>query len=106
METIGENLIIKLEGELDHHSSEEIRRKIDSEYYNKNLKNLVLDLDGLKFMDSSGIGLIMGRYKNCKEQNGSISIVNINPKIGRIVEMSGLKEIVPIYTTIEEAIKA
>ncbi len=57
-------------------------------------------------MDSSGIGLIMGRYKNCREQNGKIAIVNINSKIERIIEMSGLKEIVPIYTTIEKAIKA
>lgn len=103
---INNNLIVKLEGELDHHISEEIRKKIDSEYYNSNLKNMVLDLGGINFMDSSGIGLIMGRYKNCKEQGGKLSIVNINPKVERIIEMSGLMEIVHIYTTIEKAIEA
>lgn len=105
-EILDDNLIITLEGELDHHSSKEIRKKIDSEYYNNNLKNMVLDLGNLNFMDSSGIGLIMGRYKNCKEQYGKLSIVNINPKVERILEMSGLMEIVHIYTTVEKAIKA
>ncbi len=105
-EVLDDNLIITLEGELDHHSSEEIRKKIDSEYYNNNLKNIVLDLGNLNFMDSSGIGLIMGRYKNCKEQYGKLSIVNINSKVERILEMSGLMEIVHIYTTVEKAIKA
>ncbi|NMB08779.1 MAG: anti-sigma F factor antagonist [Tissierellia bacterium] len=105
-EIIKDNLIIRLEGELDHHTSEEVRRKIDSEYYNNNLLNMVLDLGGLNFMDSSGIGLIMGRYKNCKEQGGKLSIVNINSKVERILEMSGLMKIVNIYITVEEALKS
>lgn len=104
-EIIKNNLIIRLEGELDHHTSEEVRRKIDSEYYDNNLLNMILDLEGLNFMDSSGIGLVMGRYKNCKEQGGEISIVNVNSNVERILKMSGLMKIANIYPTVEEAIK-
>ncbi len=98
-------LIVHLEGELDHHSAEEVRRKIDSEYYDKGLTNMVLNFRGLKFMDSSGIGLVMGRYKNCKEQGGKVSIVNIEANVEKILQMSGLMKIINIYPSIEEAIK-
>lgn len=99
-------LIVTFEGELDHHTSEEARTKIDSLYYDNNLLNMVLDLRKLNFMDSSGIGLIMGRYKNCKERQGNISIVNTSPSIERILRMSGLLKIINMYTNIEEAIDA
>ena len=72
MEVFNNYLIVHLDGELDHHSSEEVRNKIDSKYYDENLLNLVLDLRKVNFMDSSGIGLVMGRYKNCKEQGGNV----------------------------------
>lgn len=105
MDTVKNYLIVTLKGELDHHTSEEIRKKIDQEYYNNNLVNMVLDLRSLNFMDSSGIGLIMGRYKNCKDNKGHISIVSIKPSVERILRMSGLLKIINVYSTIDEAIK-
>ncbi len=96
-------LIVTLEGELDHHTSEEARKQIDSLYYDNNLLNMVLDLRKLNFMDSSGIGLIMGRYKNCKERHGNIAIVSTNPTIDRILKMSGLLKIINVYPSVEEA---
>lgn len=104
-ETYNNYLIVHLEGELDHHSAEEVRRKIDSEYYDKGLTNMVLNFRGLNFMDSSGIGLVMGRYKNCNEQGGKVSIVNIGPNLEKILQMSGLMKIINVYPSIEEAIK-
>ncbi|NLW22136.1 MAG: anti-sigma F factor antagonist [Tissierellia bacterium] len=104
-DTIKDHLIIKLEGELDHHTSEELRKKIDQLYFSNNLLNMVLDLRGLNFMDSSGIGLIMGRYKNCKERKGNLSIISTNPHIERILKMSGLLKIVNLYSSIDEIIK-
>jgi len=98
-------MIVKLKGELDHHTSEEARKKIDKQYFNNNLLNIILDLRELNFMDSSGVGLIMGRYKNCMNRNGKISIVSTNPYINRILKMSGLLKLVKIYDTIEEAIR-
>ncbi|GFN35924.1 anti-sigma F factor antagonist [Tepidimicrobium xylanilyticum] len=105
LEILNEHLIVTLKGELDHHTSEEIRKKVDQKYLNKNLRNIVLDLSDLKFMDSSGIGLIMGRYKNCKERNGSISIISTNPYINRMLNMSGLPKIIKIYSSRDEAIR-
>lgn len=105
METVEDVLVVKLRGELDHHNAKSVRRKIDDEYYNNNLVNMVLDLRHLNFMDSSGVGLIMGRYKKCSEQGGELSIVNINPKIERILEISGLMKIIQSYATVEEALR-
>lgn len=102
---INDYLVVTLQGELDHHTSEDVRKKIDQQYYNNNLLNIVLDLRGLNFMDSSGIGLIMGRYKNCKEQRGSISIVSTSLYIERILKMSGLLKLMNVFPTIDEAIK-
>ncbi|NLX61600.1 MAG: anti-sigma F factor antagonist [Tissierellia bacterium] len=98
-------LIVKLKGELDHHTSEEARKKIDEHYFNNNLLNIILDLRELSFMDSSGIGLIMGRYKNCTNRNGEISIVSTNTYVNRMLKMSGLLKLVKIYDSIEEAIR-
>ena len=105
MDIINDYLIVTLKGELDHHTSEDVRKRIDQKYYNNNLLNIVLDLRELNFMDSSGIGLIMGRYKNCKALKGKIFIISTNPYIDRILEMSGLLKIVPVYSAIDEAIK-
>lgn len=98
-------LIVELHGELDHHTSEEVREKIDQQYYNNNLVNMVLDLRDLRFMDSSGIGLIMGRYKNCKGSKGKIAVISTSPYINRMLKMSGLLKIVDVYSNIDEAIK-
>ncbi|NLY78102.1 MAG: anti-sigma F factor antagonist [Tissierellia bacterium] len=102
---VDDYLIVKLSGELDHHTSESLRRKIDRYYSSKNLSNLILDLRDLKFMDSSGIGLIMGRYKMCKDKKGNISIVSTSPYINRMLKMSGIYQIVDVFSDIDEAIK-
>lgn len=103
--TRDENLIVKLRGELDHHSTESGRRKIDQYYMDKNLSNIILDLTQLTFMDSSGIGLIMGRYKNVLERKGKMALVSDNNSIDRILKMSGLIKIIDLYETVELALE-
>lgn len=97
------NLLVHLAGELDHHSSEKTRQKIDKYYFDNNLINMILDLRELSFMDSSGIGLIMGRYKNTLERKGKLVIVSNNDYIIRILKMAGLLKIVELYPTVESA---
>ncbi len=99
------NLLVQFKGELDHHTTETVRQKIDQQYFDQRLKNIILDLRGLTFMDSSGIGLIMGRYKNCLEKNGSVSIISDSSYVDKILRMSGLLKIVNVYPTIEAAIE-
>lgn len=99
------SLIIKLFGELDHHSSEYIKEKIDMEIMKNNPKNIIFDMESLAFMDSSGIGVIIGRYKLITANGGKAAIVNLKPQIKRIYEICGLKKIIPSFSTIKIAIE-
>lgn len=105
MEVNNKNLIVKFKGELDHHSTEKARQKIDQYYFEENLNNIILDLRDLSFMDSSGIGLIMGRYKNALEKKGKLLLVSNNAYIDRIIKMSGLLKIIEMCANIELALE-
>ena len=63
-------LIVKIQGELDHHTAEGIRDELDNKLENQRIKNIIFDFSGLHFMDSSGIGVLMGRYKKIAQRNG------------------------------------
>jgi stage II sporulation protein AA (anti-sigma F factor antagonist) len=99
----GSTLVISIIGELDHHTAEYVRRKIDSEIIKSTTKNIIFDFSGLSFMDSSGIGVIMGRYKNIQKLNGKAAVVKANQQIRRILEMSGLLRIMMLYDSVEDA---
>ena len=105
LNNIDENLIVKFKGELDHHSSDMAREKIDEWYYDKLNKNIIFDLRELDFMDSSGIGLVMARYKMCSENGGKVLIVNDNPNIQRILRMSGILKIIDVYNSLDSALQ-
>ena len=105
LDTIDENLIVKFKGELDHHTTEEARNKIDMWYFEKRKKNIIFDLRELNFMDSSGIGLIMGRYKTCKESGGEVFIVSSNSNVERILRMSGIYKIIRVYPTVDSILE-
>ncbi len=100
----GTTLIAKIRGELDHHTAEYIRRKIDSEIMKSFTKNVIFDFSDISFMDSSGIGVIMGRYKNIRQLHGRVSLVNIKPQLRRIVDMSGILKYVSIHDNVNDAI--
>ncbi len=99
-------LIVKIFGELDHHSCDEIRNKLDKEIMVKNPKNLVFDMESLNFMDSSGIGVIIGRYKKILLSGGKVGIINIKPQVKRIYDICGLNKIIPLYNDLKQAMKS
>jgi stage II sporulation protein AA (anti-sigma F factor antagonist) len=88
-------LIAELSGEIDHHIATEMRNEIDSAMEHYNLRDLVLDYSKVSFMDSSGIGLVMGRYKNVRRKNGTIVVVPGSQYVSRILGLSGIFSIVP-----------
>ena len=93
----GNNLVISLNAELDHHLADEMREVIDD----------IIDkrgVDRVDFMDSAGIGLIMGRYKKIRDI-GDICVVGINESIKRILLISGLHKIVDIYDNLCDAVR-
>lgn len=100
-----QTLFVKIQGELDHHTAEEIRNQIDFELDNNRVKNILFDFSGLSFMDSSGIGVLMGRYKKVSQRNGQAGIYHINPQVRRIFEISGLLRILKEFKSKEQAIE-
>lgn len=77
-------------GEIDHHNAKNIREEIDQIIDRSQPKKLVLDFKEVGFMDSSGIGLVMGRYKNMKQINGELCVINISNQMKRIMLLGGL----------------
>ncbi|MGL4874504.1 MAG: anti-sigma F factor antagonist [Clostridium sp.] len=92
-------------GELDHHNAKEARVKIDDRIEKERVKKLILNFNSVTFMDSSGIGVVVGRQKKIKKNGGELYIVGVNRSISRVFELSGLFKIMKNYETIEEALK-
>ena len=87
-------LKVEITEEIDHHIVEKIRRKVDDEITRHMPRKTVFDFDRVSFMDSAGIGMIIGRYKMMKLIGGETEIVNISPNVKRILEMSGISKII------------
>lgn len=102
--TVNKTLIVSFVGEMDHHTSEDIRDKIDRYIDNNMIKNIIFDFSGISFMDSAGIGVIIGRYKKVSPSGGKIAIVNAIPQVKRIMEISGIFKIAEVFENIEKAL--
>lgn len=87
-------LYVRLDGELDHHLAERVRHKCDVILKSYPIKDIEFDFKNTGFMDSSGVGMILGRYKQLKPMGGTVSVVNVNDVVKRIVHMAGLHKII------------
>ena len=92
-------LSIVLRGEIDHHSAVSVRSAIDEKLYELRPASLVIDLSRIEFMDSSGLGLIMGRYALMQKLGGEFCIANPSSRVQKIFELSGLGRIIKIENT-------
>lgn len=91
-----DNLYIYLEGEIDQSVAGELRIKLDDYLSSVKVKNVILNMRDLTFMDSTGVGLIMGRYKKLKQNNVSLFINEPNRQIDKVLKVSGLYSIIPL----------
>ena len=89
-------LIFKLEEDIDECVAQKIRRKLDNEIERYMPKEVIFDFNNVSFMDSAGIGMILGRYKMMKMLGGNVEMKNVSPMLKKIFEMSGLTKICPI----------
>ncbi len=89
-------LLVSLIGEIDHHSAVSVRTAIDEKIYSLRPKKMVMDLSRIDFMDSSGLGLIMGRYALVGKLGGEFSISEPSDRVMRVLELSGLGRIIKI----------
>lgn len=87
-------LIVRLKGELDHHEAEILRDKWKKMMYKNAIKHVVLNLQDVSFMDSSGLGVILGRYKETLQLGGEMVVCSVTPPIERLFDMSGLFKII------------
>lgn len=99
-------LVVELKNDLDHHSAMKIREKSDAIIARENIRHIVFDFTNSNFMDSSGIGVIMGRYKQVIFSGGKLAVTGITPPIDRIFRVAGLYRIINKYETVRDAIKA
>ncbi|MDK2802003.1 MAG: anti-sigma factor antagonist [Oscillospiraceae bacterium] len=96
IEKIDKHLIAYMDGDIDHHSAKDIREQIDLEIKNHLPSKLILDFKNVSFMDSSGIGLVMGRYKSMKSIDGGIQLKNLSSHISKVMKLAGIEKILKI----------
>lgn len=89
-------LIFEMTEEIDHHTTEKIRRKMDHEITRYMPRKIVFNFNQVTFMDSAGIGMLIGRYKMVKMLGGGAELTNVSTSIKKIFEMSGVLKIIPI----------
>ena len=93
IESSSEVVTAFLEGELDHHRAKDIREQIDAHIEEHSPRLLILDFADVSFMDSSGIGLVMGRYRQMKLLDGEVKVQNASPQITKVMRMAGLERL-------------
>ena len=94
IEAAEDRLTARIKGELDHHSAAQARAQLDALIADKRIRELRLDLKGLTFMDSSGLGVILGRYRVITGRGSKMSIGGANRSIERVVRMAGIYALV------------
>ena len=101
MGTDTDGITVWLSGELDHHAARTLREQVDSAVDRSSAKHLCLDFSGVTFMDSSGIGLIMGRYRLMLARGGTLSVVGASERLRRVMKLAGLEKL-PIWDDTKE----
>ena len=89
----GESLVAYLPSEIDHHGLKGVREAIDRELFEVRPRKLVLDFSAVRFMDSSGIGLIIGRTELCEHLNAAVRLVGLSGMQRKLVKLSGVEKI-------------
>lgn len=96
MEVKGSRLVVSLPPELDHHYTEEIRTEVDRMVSRQPVDEVEFDFTQTVFMDSAGIGMLIGRYKVMKALNGRIRLSHMNGQIRRILSLSGIQRYIQL----------
>lgn len=98
-------LIVSFCGELDHHSASRVRQITEEMIQNNGVQNVIFDFSRLSFMDSSGIGMVVGRFKLVASLGGRMAIVGAAPTVERLLAMSGIKKIIAVLPDQEQAMQ-
>lgn len=99
-------LLVRVEGEMDMHMADEFRQRVDAALDADGVRHVLLSLKGVTFIDSSGLGVILGRYKKVSAIGGRMLAANVRPQVARVFELSGLLKIIPTFGTETEALNS
>ena len=91
-----DTLYVRLKGDVDHHSAKFMREEIDREIYKYQPSTVIMDLSAVDFMDSSGLGLILGRYTKVNMLGGVLKVANPTERIEDMLLMAGTDKLIPI----------
>ena len=89
-------LYLEVTEEIDHHTTEKIRRLADYEIQRRSPKRVIFDFNSVVFMDSAGIGMVIGRYKTASMIGAKMEMINVRESIRKIFEMTGVLKIIPV----------
>ncbi|MGE5560072.1 MAG: anti-sigma factor antagonist [Chloroflexota bacterium] len=92
-------LLVRLAGELDEHTATQFREAVEARLDEDGDRDLLLDLAAVTFIDSSGLGAILGRYKRISQAERKMAFAAASPQVRRILELSGLLKIIPLAAT-------
>lgn len=102
MQIVGQDLVVKVPEELDHHNCNEMKDEIDVLIGEEAIDRIVFDFADTSFMDSSGIGVIMGRYKKMQFVGGEVCAVGVGDRVYKILVLSGISKFIQIFKKKEE----
>lgn len=97
VEVMGESAVVRVAGELDLREADSFRRVLEGLLADGRVTHLVLNLERLAYIDSSGLGVILGRYRGLQRRGGRVSLVGLQPQVRRIMELSGILRIMPEF---------
>ncbi len=104
-ETDGDCNIVELAGEIDVYTSPKVKDAL-GELIDRGVYNLVIDLEKVRYIDSTGLGVLIGGLKRVREHGGTVNLVCTNPQIKKIFDITGLVKIFGIYDSEDAAMKA
>ncbi len=105
-EKAGSAVLARVSGELDLDTARDFRARIDADLERFGSRDLLLDFSGVEFVDSSGLGAVLGRYKRVTEKGGRLAIFGCRPHVRRLLALSGLERVVEIYASLDETTRA
>ncbi|MBT9156757.1 MAG: Anti-sigma F factor antagonist [Firmicutes bacterium] len=95
----GNILVVSLSGELDHHTADELRQTVEKELDKDIARHILLDLSQLVFMDSSGVGVLLGRYRRILAQGGKMAAYSLHPHLEHLYEVAALSKVIPAFAS-------
>lgn len=103
--TVGDRTVVQVGGEIDVYTAPKLREQL-VELVNDGSYHLIVDMEGVEFLDSTGLGVLVGGLKRVRAHDGSLRLVCTQERILKIFRITGLTKVFPIHTTVDEAVTA